>query len=337
MKQFYRGLIALCLCLPALAGMSQDIHLSQFHQAPLYRNPALAGIMNGDIRVQTTFRSQWNSIANAYKTGALSFEYKTKAGQGDDYLTLGLQTYFDKSGTTDLSTTIVMPAVNFHKSVSEQRNAYLSAAFMGGIVQKRFDRSKMTTNNSFENGVDGEEFAASQYAYLDGSFGLSYNTELGQNEADNLVIGVAYHHLNKPRNSFFTASAMPLDPKMVISADLRMDVGESSTVTVYSDVVKQGSYTEVMGGLLYGMKMGELTDNPDYILSGGLFLRWNDALIPTIKLDYRPFDVALSYDVNFSKLSAASIGRGGFELSVSYVGFLNKFNSTLESLKCPRF
>ena len=39
---------------------TQDIHFSQFSETPLLRNPALAGIFSGDVRVQAVFRNQWN-------------------------------------------------------------------------------------------------------------------------------------------------------------------------------------------------------------------------------------------------------------------------------------
>lgn len=87
---------------------------------------------------------------------------------------------------------------------------------------------------------------------------------------------------------------------------------------------------------MYGRKIGEDPSNPHYTIHVGGFLRWDDALIPAVKLDYNPFSVSLSYDVNISKLKPSSYGRGGFELSVSYVGFRNR-NSSLEYSRCPRF
>jgi hypothetical protein len=38
------------LCVLVLKSGSQDIHFSQFFEAPLVRNPSLAGIYKGDIR-----------------------------------------------------------------------------------------------------------------------------------------------------------------------------------------------------------------------------------------------------------------------------------------------
>src|SRR5215203_2726715 len=98
MKNLYSKLfLILVLATAGLVTGAQDIHFSQFHETPLYRNPALAGIVTGDVRVQAVYRTQWNAIANAYKTGSLNAEYKTPVGPGDDYLTVGGQVFYDKA------------------------------------------------------------------------------------------------------------------------------------------------------------------------------------------------------------------------------------------------
>ena len=50
----------------------QDIHYSQFHNAPFNINPALTGISRGDIRVMGNFRSQWRSVPVDYTTYTLA-------------------------------------------------------------------------------------------------------------------------------------------------------------------------------------------------------------------------------------------------------------------------
>lgn len=329
--------LLLCICfICSLNTNAQDIHFSQFFEAPLYRNPALAGLVNADVRVQTVYRSQWNSVTNAYKTASLNAEYKMPV-VNDDYMTLGVQVLYDRAGSIGLKTNQILPALNYHKSLSEDRNAYLSVGFMGGMVQRSVDRSQMKTTNSFANGTDGEINLTPNYHYFDGSAGISYNTQIGQNEENNVVLGVAYHHFNKPKNSFYNDYNVIVQPKWNFSADVKLAVNESAFVTVYNNHVRQGSYSELMSGLLYGLKIGPYTDNPDHTLQAGAFVRWGDAVIPVIQMDYRPFTVSLSYDVNISRLSASSYGRGGFELSLKYAGFLNRESSTAEALRCPRF
>jgi hypothetical protein len=45
----------------------------------------------------------------------------------------------------------------------------------------------------------------------------------------------------------------------------------------------------------------------------------------------------LSYDVNVSQLETVSQGRGGVELSISFIGFLDRDNSAKNKVLCPRF
>ena len=318
-----------------LAASSQDIHFSQFFEAPLLRNPSLAGIFTGDIRVQTVYRDQWNSVTNAYKTGSINAEYKMPVGKGNDFFTTGMQILFDKAGSIGWTSTHILPALNYHKSLSSDHNRYLSLGFMGGWVQRSFDPSKVTTNSQYDNGGLGENFSNTQFNYLDGSVGMSYNSNLGNSPGNNFFLGAAYHHFNKPSQSFFYQNSnLQLIPKWVFSAGIKLGVSDYAYMTIQADHSRQGGFAETVAGAMYGLKLGTDSDNPAYTIHAGGFLRWNDAVIPVVKLDYTPFSIALSYDANISKLKPSSYGRGGFEISVSYTGFRK---SKGEYLLCPKF
>jgi type IX secretion system PorP/SprF family membrane protein len=313
---------------------SQDIHFSQFFEAPLLRNPSLAGIFTGDLRIQTVYRDQWNSVTTAYKTFSLNGEYKMPVGKGNDFVTTGLQILHDRAGTISWVSTHVLPALNYHKSLSNESNRYLSLGFMGGFVQRSFDRSKMTTNSQYDGMGDGETLLNPRHTYLDAAVGMSYNSQMGENPTNNFFLGLAYHHLNKPKNTFYRNDSIELSPKWVASTGIRFSVTPASYLTIQADHSRQGNFQETIAGALYGIKLGDDWDKPLYTIHGGVFMRWNDALIPVIKLDYTPFSLSFSYDINLSKLKTSSYGRGGFELAISYVGFVNR---AIESLNCPRF
>jgi hypothetical protein len=110
-----------------------------------------------------------------------------------------------------------------------------------------------------------------------------------------------------------------LNPKWVFSGALKLGVNDYSYITIQADHSMQGSFKETVFGAMYGFKFGNFPDMPDYAIHLGTFMRWNDALIPTVKLDYHPFSVAFSYDANISKLKPSSYGRGGFEISISWI------------------
>jgi type IX secretion system PorP/SprF family membrane protein len=272
-----------------------------------------------------------------FVNGSFNAEYKQPIGHGDDFITTGLQLLYDKAGSTGLTTTNVLPAVNYHKALSGNKSKYLSLGFMGGWVGRSIDRSKIITDNTYTNGSSGETFTNASYNYIDGSVGMSYNSTINDNEENTFFVGLAYHHINRPGNSFYRSTGILLKPKWVASGGVKFGSSENSYITVQADYSRQGNYNEIIGGLLYSYKMGADFDNPDYVLHVGGFMRIKDAFIPVIKLDYHPFAIAISYDVNTSKLTAASHARGGGEISLVYTGFLDRNNSTRNAVLCPRF
>ena len=124
--------------------------------------------------------------------------------------------------------------------------------------------------------------------------------------------------------------------KWVGSAGIRMSMTDNSYFTIQADHSKQGVYSETVAGALYSLKIGE-DENPRYSIHGGAYLRWKDALIPVIKLELNPIAIAFSYDANIRQLKTASSGRGGYEVSLTYQKFADRFNSSREAIRCPRF
>src|SRR5258708_36752484 len=109
-------------------------------------------------------------------------------GKGNDFLTKGLQALYDKAGSAALSTTELLPALNYHKSLSNDKTMYLSLGVMGGIVSKTIDLSKVTTNSQY-NGTaydpvlpNGNTLAAPNVLYWDRRPGMRYNTSFGKNQ-----------------------------------------------------------------------------------------------------------------------------------------------------------
>lgn len=318
----------------------QDIHFSQIFETPIMRNPALAGIFTGDTRLQTVYRSQWNNITDAYQTVSMSGEFRKQVGYTNDYVTFGAQVLYDRAGTIALTATHVLPAINYHKSLNDERNMYLSAGIMGGFVQRSFDQGKMTTNNQYGGAINpgvntGENFAKSSYHYFDGSVGMSFNTQIGENADNNLYIAGAYHHFNKPKSlSFFSNTAYEMKPRWVGSFGFTKMVNEYSNISLQADYNQQGAYREIIAGALISRKLDDI-DNPSKIIYIGGYFRWQDAFIPAIKIEFKPISIGVSYDANISALKKVSMGRGGFEISLAYKKA--KEQSVDPDVRCPKF
>jgi type IX secretion system PorP/SprF family membrane protein len=322
---------------------AQDIHLSQFFETPLLRNPALAGIFTGDVRVQGVYRDQWRAVGYAYTTKTLSAEYKFVLPESNDYMTVGLQAFYDMAGATRLNTVELLPAINFHKSLSADKNMFLSAGFAAGVVQRNFDDKKLTFDNQYFNGSfdptapSGENFSYFKARFADLATGLSFNSSLFN--GGNFYLGASVYHFNKPAKRYNEVQFF-LEPKFQGNAGVKTPLGVQTELLFEANYLKQGSYSETIAGgelMYYLTDMSESANIKSLAFGAGAFIRLNDAIIPVLKLNYNNMEVSFSYDVNISRLSAATTGRGGYEVSLSYKGFTQSPNSSLNMVRCPRF
>jgi type IX secretion system PorP/SprF family membrane protein len=324
----------------SISSTAQDINFSQFYELPLLRNPALAGLYKGDFRATAAFRSQWNSITTPYTSQALGVEMKFSTSQNsDNYLALGMQMTNDLAGDSKLGRTQVLPVLTYHQSLSDDNDTYLSLGFMGGPVQQRFDPSKLTFDDQFVNGAYSstnptqQTFNNSNVSYLDASVGMLFSTSLANDV--NVYFGGSYFHVNQPKVAFDRTRDVRLNRKVMINGGVSAPLSEYDRLILYADYFTQGGNNQMQGGFMFKHDLVKMDEEETISLSAGSFLRWNDAVIPVIKLDLYELSIGLTYDVNISKLRAASQSRGGYELTLSYRNFLNMRNSSANAVRCP--
>ena len=338
---FRKILLTSSFLLILLIARSQDINFSQFYEIPLLRNPALAGIFKGDIRATGAFRTQWITAAGVpYRTQALGIELKSGVSESNyDYKVIGLQVTNDQAGDSKMGKTQLMPSFTFHKSLSDEKDSYLSLGAIGGFVQQRFDPTGLKWDDQFVNGEYSETnptnqtFSKTNITYWDYSMGLLYSGEFGRDIR--YYVGAACYHIFRPKVAFNSVNNIRLNRKFIFNGGLSAPTGPYDRVILYADVFMQGGYQQAQGGFMYKHDMVEAEDDETISVSAGSFLRWGDAIIPVIKFDLYKVAIGFTYDVNISKLSAASKMRGGFEATLSYRNFLNIRNSSSQKLRCP--
>ncbi len=321
---------------------SQDLTFSQFYETPLLRNPALAGVYNGDIRVSAVHRSQWQSITVPFQTSSVGVEYKLPVFNYNDYVTMGIQASYDVAGDIKLKRTQILPVFNFHKSLSENEDNYLSLAFMGGPIQSQFDPTQAKMDDQFVNGSysstnqSSQSFAQTGYTYWDASTGITFSSGFG--EASRYYVGAAMFHFNKPKMNFFNSTSdVTVEPKMVFNGGITTQLSDNNRLIGFADYFKQGGNRLFLGGVLYETDLVQYDEGDNISFSYGAFYRWNDAVVPVVRLTMHEWQMGLTYDVNVSKLKTASQMRGGFELTASFRGFLNSTSSTADKVRCVRF
>ncbi|MFT3912041.1 MAG: PorP/SprF family type IX secretion system membrane protein [Ferruginibacter sp.] len=325
----------------AKTSFCQDINFSQFYDIPLLRNPALAGIFTGDIRLTSAYRNQWEAVTTPYRTMALGIELKRQAGDNGDFFTYGIQITKDIAGDSRLSRTQIFPVLNYHKSLSSEKATYLSAAFMGGPVMQQFDPSKLSFDDQFVGGSYSssnpthQTFSNTKLTYWDPAVGMCYSSVAGENTS--YYVGLGVYHFTKPKVAFQKENDISLNIKYVLNAGFSAPVDDANRLVFYGDYFMQGGARQGQGGLMVTHDLDERENKQKLSITGGLFYRFKDAFIPVIKLDYYQMSLGMTYDINTSKLTTASQSRGGFEVTLSYKGFSRRSNSSADMVRCPRF
>ena len=335
-----KKLIIILLLVQGFGSQAQDVNFSQFYELPLLRNPSLAGLYSGDYRITGAYRNQWSSVTVPYVSEALGVETKFSINQNsDNYIALGLQITNDVAGDSKLGKTQFLPVFTFHKSLSEEKNTYLSLGFMGGYVQQRFDPTNLKFGDQFVNGTYSatnttqQVFNNTNVTYLDASVGMNFSNET--EGGTKYYIGASYFHFNQPKVAFDKTYDIKLNKKVMINGGLSVPVSDYNKMILYADYFMQGGNRQFQGGFMYRFDLLKDDDEDGMFFNLGSFVRWNDAIIPVVKLEAHKLGLGFTYDVNMSKLKVASQSRGGFEVTISYRDYLNIGNSSLSKVRCP--
>ena len=305
----------------------------------------MAGLFDGDYRIATIYRNQWQSIAYPYQTNALSAEYKNRIFSSDDFLTIGFSSFYDQAGTMNLKTIHVMPGINYHKSLSRKKGKYLSAGFMTGLVRRQFDLRKLSFNNQYNNNrynpsaSTGESFFQISRMIADMSAGISFNSSLNNGGA--YFIGASIWHFNNPTTGFLDNN-ISLPIKYQTNAGIKFPLNPLNQITAEANYLKQDQYEEIVAGLFIKHYLIDFEQSAEkkiarLSIGGGIAFRYQDAIIPQFSIEFNGFNLGISYDINISPLRTATQGQGGFEVSLSYQSFFKKLSSAQKGVICPHY
>lgn len=301
---------------------AQDIHFSQYNTSPQNLNPAQTGLFDGDWRFVGNYRTQWSAIPVPYKTFSVSTDTRLKTKLENDVPAAGLIVNTDKAGDSKFTTTQVAISASFVKRLNSDSTNFISIGFQPGITSKSFDINALTFDNQFDGDAynaalpSGENFPKTRITYFDLGTGLAY---LWRKNARTYVnAGVSALHVNRPKQSFFNNDAIRLDIKWNASAIAELPVTPQIGVLPSFMYQRQGKFNETLLGA-FGKYYLKPVNGMNTSVSIGAFYRLKDAFILAAGMEFRNVNLGISYDVNTSKLIAATNRRGGFEISLIYI------------------
>lgn len=312
-----RIFILLILAFTTFRSNAQDAHLSMYDAAPLFLNPAMTGVFEGDWRVHGQYRTQWKAVNfKPYNSALISFDKPVKkwgfGGQVTNFRA-GLGNYNALQGLASIAYTTSIDRRKFHN---------LSFGVQGGLTQKTLEYQLLTFNNQYTTNNGGEfDPTISSNENFSGQSLITPVVNAGilyffakQESRFNPFLGASAFNLTQPQETF-----MSFDNRLPIRyyghAGIRINFTETFYVLPKVLYMRQQEFQEltIAADLGYYLKGSDL-----YLLAGGVY-RNADAAIISVGAKMDRFIARIGYDVNVSSLSTASNGRGGFEMSFTYM------------------
>jgi len=327
-----------CLCLLLGNASAQDPHYSQFFSSPLTLNPAFTGKFFGTYRVAGNYRNQWPDIQNAFTTSTASIDFHVMQNKiaSNDTWGVGFMGYNDKSGPNGaVSFNYASISTAYHKGLDEEGLHQLGAGFQVTYANMLINTNELKFEDQLTStgftGVTSEVFNTGtlKSSYVDVNAGLLYNGSTA--DRNNFYFGISMYHINRPKQEF-TGALYVLNPRTTFHGGGYFPLGPTSTLHLSAMQVMQGGASEtLLGGAI------QLTANPEVDKPAsfyfGSWIRFNDAIIPYLGLEFDDFRFGATYDYNTSSLKTASLNRGGIEISLIYI----RRPSTEKPVNCPKF
>jgi type IX secretion system PorP/SprF family membrane protein len=312
-----RLLLILFVVSVSFSGKTQDSHLSLYDAAPLFLNPALTGVFEGSWRLHAQYRTQWKAVNyKPYTNALISFDIpKGKWGFGAQITNFraGIGNFNAVSGSASLS---------YATPIDKAKRHNISFGLQAGATQKSIEYGLLSYDNQYttQNGggfdqtvTSGEEFAGNSIIVPVTNAGFMYFYARQQSRL-NPFIGFSAFNLISPQESFFDKdNKLPI--RFYAHVGTRINITETIYIIPKALIMQQREFKEQT----YAIDAGFYLKGADlYILAGAVY-RNTDAMIVSIGAKMDEFIAKVGYDVNVSSLSTVSTGRGGLELSFTYM------------------
>lgn len=329
MKNFKILVLALGLSLIAQKVTAQiDPHFSQYYANPLWLNPALTGVTDGEYRVNVNAKQQWGNLNNGYLTAGASFDMAPTKN-----LALGAMVINQRAGAIGYNQLNALASASYRIRLGRDGEQIINFGMQAGIINKSFDASKITTGSQYNPtmGYDpsmgiNDDISSANYLAPDVNAGIMFFDGSG-NKNVNVFAGASVAHLTTPKDRFVgTDGRLPM--RFTGHGGARIKLSYLLDITPNFIYLRQGDAKEIAAGAY-----AQLMLSPESDLLVGSNYRVDDSAIAFLGIHHKSLVFGVSYDFNTSSLNRATGSRGGLELSVS---FTSRKGIVGPNFFCPR-
>lgn len=298
---------------------SQDFIFSQYFASQPYLNPSMTGFFDGSYRIVGHYRMQWAPVESGISTYGVSGDIKLGENhQSGDYVGLGIGLYRDDVYGLIANNTARLNA-SYTKSFGYNTKSYLSLGTNLGMDFRQVNTSQfVTSNGDAESPQNENKFVP--------NLGLGINYQVVFPEAVNFFIGGAVDHIVSDNISIFNNEQQNAK-RITAYTSARLKSAKTIYLLPAFLLSMQEAHRQINFGVSTQLLMREYHNNKSNIQIG-LYTRLGneslDAIIGMLRYEINGLQLGLSYDHNVNELNSVTNGFGALEMSVGYIGLINK-------------
>jgi type IX secretion system PorP/SprF family membrane protein len=297
--------------------LGQDLVFSQYYASPLTSNPAMTGLFNGQTRISTNYRSQWNNIQTntyLYQTPSASVDVRIP----EKNLSIGIVFVNDQTNNKIFNT--LEGGISFGYKL--KFNLFeISLGIQGWYKQVYFDQSKVRSSI-----LATEPNLLEQYINLSLNSGLVL-TYMFPDEKSSIFYGGSVQNLLEPRDQFVNniAGNYNLPMRFIFHTGGSFSIKDEYRIIPGLLATYQAKSTQINLGTSVGFHFQwDEKNQPTSTLFCGAWVRFNEtkaqAFIPKVGLEYNNFRLGISYDYIINGLASGNTGRPNtLEFSLGYI------------------
>jgi type IX secretion system PorP/SprF family membrane protein len=292
----------------------------------------MTGVFDGDYRVAGIYRNQWGNISSPFSTPGVTLDFNTRKNAG-----FGISVLNQKAGNGGYNYTTAYGSMSYSGiQFGAQGYQHLVLGFQLGIIQRKFDRSKLQFGDQW-NPVTGynpgtpsaEVLSRTNATSFDAGVGILY-FDATPGKKTNLFGGFSAAHITRPTDKFSASGNAKIPVRYTAHAGVRIILSEVASITPNALYLRQGTSEEKMIGAYAQLKAAATTN-----LMIGANYRYKDAISPYAGFYYKNMVLGASYDINTSDLGKMAKGSNSFEISLSFIGKRSAKTPEVEFI-CPR-
>jgi type IX secretion system PorP/SprF family membrane protein len=262
-----------------------------------------------------------------------------------DIVGVGAVIFYDEAGQGSITTFTGQVSASYIKRLGKDGKHQLSAGVQVGFTQYRLSAADQKfasqyTNNEFNQNMSSGVSLIPNVNYVNLNVGLLYYGKI-TNKISIYAGGTIFNTTVPKVNLVADQNKETLSLRGNVSGGMDFTLGKRYHILPSVMWQDQSNTTELNLGVGFGYDINMKTN-----VTLGVFDRANnlidsylqdDAAIIYAAVQYKGFKLGASYDFTVSSFANAnSPGTGGFEVSLSYIGFLKSYTER-DMIFCPRF